>query len=296
MCLARLFVTRVRYTAISSPVWPAPEPHNHSFANPPVCLVPEFFIIHQSINLFISPPVCLVPVFIIHQSINLFISPPVCLVPVFFIVHQSINLFINPPVCSLLEFTLVCSALLVHQPTSLSMNQSTGPSSARPILNPSLLQPCLAVEPTINTTVHQSVQHQSSPPSYNTLIHNSYTPSALILMYQDPGYRNKDVLSGAGELEKMCFTNCKWDLLYHFRFVKGAMNVIDLAGIFPYFMSLTLSLITTPGGVSKHCGSADGILHTTYRSGRHCYYTVLTFSFSCFFLITTRGGIGILFW
>jgi hypothetical protein len=36
----------------------------------------------------------------------------------------------------------------------------------------------------------------------------------------------------------------------HFRFVKGAMNIIDLAGIFPYFMSLTLSLITTPGGVS----------------------------------------------
>ena len=31
------------------------------------------------------------------------------------------------------------------------------------------------------------------------------------------------------------------------RFVKGAMNIIDLLGILPYFMSLLLSLITVSG-------------------------------------------------
>ena len=36
---------------------------------------------------------------------------------------------------------------------------------------------------------------------------------------------------------------------YHllFRFVKGAMNIIDLLGILPYFMSLLLNLITVSG-------------------------------------------------
>ena len=33
----------------------------------------------------------------------------------------------------------------------------------------------------------------------------------------------------------------------NFRFVKGAMNIIDLLGILPYFMSLLLSLITVSG-------------------------------------------------
>ena len=32
-----------------------------------------------------------------------------------------------------------------------------------------------------------------------------------------------------------------------FRFVKGAMNIIDLLGILPYFMSLLLNLITVSG-------------------------------------------------
>ena len=30
-----------------------------------------------------------------------------------------------------------------------------------------------------------------------------------------------------------------------FRFVKGAMNIVDLLGILPYFMSLVLQLVTT---------------------------------------------------
>ena len=37
----------------------------------------------------------------------------------------------------------------------------------------------------------------------------------------------------------------KYNLL--FRFVKGAMNIIDLLGILPYFMSLLLNLITVSG-------------------------------------------------
>ena len=31
------------------------------------------------------------------------------------------------------------------------------------------------------------------------------------------------------------------------RFIKGGMNIIDLLGILPYFMSLLLSLITVSG-------------------------------------------------
>ena len=34
-----------------------------------------------------------------------------------------------------------------------------------------------------------------------------------------------------------------------FRFVKGAMNIIDLLGILPYFMSLLLNLITVSGKI-----------------------------------------------
>ena len=37
--------------------------------------------------------------------------------------------------------------------------------------------------------------------------------------------------------------------IYFFRFVKGAMNIIDLLGILPYFMSLLLNLITVSGNV-----------------------------------------------
>jgi hypothetical protein len=98
MCLARLFVPRAalyrnQFTSLASA-----GAHNHSFANSPVCLVPVFFITHQSINLFINPPVCLVPVFfIIHQSINQFINPPVCAVPVFFI-NPSTSLLIRQSV------------------------------------------------------------------------------------------------------------------------------------------------------------------------------------------------------
>ena len=40
-------------------------------------------------------------------------------------------------------------------------------------------------------------------------------------------------------------------LILFFRFVKGAMNIIDLLGILPYFMSLLLSLITVSGGGTK---------------------------------------------
>jgi hypothetical protein len=29
------------------------------------------------------------------------------------------------------------------------------------------------------------------------------------------------------------------------RFIKGGMNIIDLLGILPYFMSLSLNLVTT---------------------------------------------------
>ena len=37
--------------------------------------------------------------------------------------------------------------------------------------------------------------------------------------------------------------------IYFFRFVKGAMNIIDLLGILPYFMSLLLNLITVSGKI-----------------------------------------------
>ena len=35
--------------------------------------------------------------------------------------------------------------------------------------------------------------------------------------------------------------------IFFSRFVKGAMNIIDLLGILPYFMSLLLNLITVSG-------------------------------------------------
>ena len=36
----------------------------------------------------------------------------------------------------------------------------------------------------------------------------------------------------------------KWINGVLLRFVKGAMNIVDLLGILPYFMSLILSLVT----------------------------------------------------
>ena len=35
--------------------------------------------------------------------------------------------------------------------------------------------------------------------------------------------------------------------VFHCRFVKGVMNIIDLLGILPYFMSLLISLVTETG-------------------------------------------------
>ena len=43
-----------------------------------------------------------------------------------------------------------------------------------------------------------------------------------------------------------------------FRFVKGAMNVIDLLGILPYFMSLLLSLVTSTAQGSQGDDQAFG--------------------------------------
>ena len=39
--------------------------------------------------------------------------------------------------------------------------------------------------------------------------------------------------------------------MYLFRFVKGVMNIIDLLGILPYFMSLLLSLVTETGSANE---------------------------------------------
>jgi hypothetical protein len=66
-------------------------------------------------------------------------------------------------------------------------------------------------------------------------------------------------------------------MITFFRFVKGAMNIIDLAGIFPYFMSLSLSLITDSGGVSEY-------LNTVAKEYRIPIYFVLQY-----FLLSWRS-------
>ena len=49
-----------------------------------------------------------------------------------------------------------------------------------------------------------------------------------------------------------------------FRFVKGVMNIIDLLGILPYFMSLVLSLVTQASG-SGSPSEGEGFGQTEMR-------------------------------
>jgi hypothetical protein len=42
-----------------------------------------------------------------------------------------------------------------------------------------------------------------------------------------------------------------------FRFIKGGMNLIDLLGILPYFVSLSLDLVTTTARFERCCWYCD---------------------------------------
>jgi hypothetical protein len=43
-----------------------------------------------------------------------------------------------------------------------------------------------------------------------------------------------------------------------FRFIKGGMNLIDLLGILPYFVSLSLDLVTTTARFERCCYQCSG--------------------------------------
>ena len=49
------------------------------------------------------------------------------------------------------------------------------------------------------------------------------------------------------------------------RFVKGAMNIIDLLGILPYFMSLLLSLITVSGKLELQTNLREGKMFSLWQ-------------------------------
>ncbi len=50
---------------------------------------------------------------------------------------------------------------------------------------------------------------------------------------------------GTVSLQCKIWSNCLLKHVLLFRFIKGGMNIIDLFGILPYFMSLFLNLVTT---------------------------------------------------
>ncbi len=52
-------------------------------------------------------------------------------------------------------------------------------------------------------------------------------------------------ICGTVSLQCRILSNCLLKHVLLFRFIKGGMNIIDLFGILPYFMSLFLNLVTT---------------------------------------------------